>query len=191
MIIETERLILRRWQESDATAYFAINNDVKVTEFLRGSLSKKEVTDFIGGANIHQDQHGYTLWAAELKNTQELIGFIGLNYIDWSDIILENNPHHKNSSPFLKPVVEIGWRLGSQYWNKGYATEGAIASLNYGINKIGLKEILSWTVPANKRSFHVMEKIGMKRDYTYDFHHPKLTLNHPLSQHILYKFPFV
>ena len=81
----------------------------------------------------------------------------------------------------------MGWRLGAQYWNKGYATEGACASLEYGFKKCGLNEIVSFTVSANVRSIRVMEKIGLKRDGNGDFKHPKLSADHPRSQHILYR----
>ncbi|NCT56545.1 MAG: GNAT family N-acetyltransferase [Legionella sp.] len=107
-----------------------------------------------------------------MKETGELIGFIGLNYTDWES--------------HFTPAVEVGWRLGSQYWGKGFASEGAKASLEYGFKQCGLKEIVSFTVPANIRSIRVMEKIGLKRDLNGDFSHPKLAADHPLSQHILY-----
>ena len=68
-----------------------------------------------------------------------------------------------------------------------YATEGAKASLDYGFKKCGLKEIISFTVPANVRSIRIMEKIGLKRDLNGDFAHPKLPADHHLSQHILYR----
>ncbi|RUP38088.1 MAG: N-acetyltransferase [Acinetobacter sp.] len=172
-IIETERLILRTWQEQDADAYFQINQDPKVIEFLRGPLTMEQVNDFIPAVNRHSERHGYTLWAAELKETGELMGFIGLNYTDWE-------------SDFT-PAVEVGWRLGSQFWGKGYATEGAKASLKYGFKQCGLKEIVSFTVPANVRSLRVMEKIGLKRDLKGDFAHPKIAANHKLSHHVLYR----
>lgn len=172
-IFETERLILRTWKPEDATAYFLINQDPKVIEFLRGPLTMQDVNDFIPAANRHQEQHGFTLWAAELKSTGELIGWIGLNSI-------------VTGLPFT-PTVEIGWRLGSQYWGNGYATEGAKAALAYGFEKCRLQEITSFTVPANKRSIRVMEKIGMRYDPEGDFAHPKLPADHRLSHHILYR----
>lgn len=172
-IIETERLILRTWKKEDADPYFQINQDPKVIEFLRGPLTMEQVNDFIPAVNNHGDKHGYTLWAACLKETEELMGFIGLNYTNW-----ESN---------FTPAVEVGWRLGSQYWGKGYATEGAKASLKYGFEKCGLKEIVSFTVPANVRSLRVMEKIGLKRDLNGDFAHPKLAADHKLSHHVLYR----
>ena len=177
IIIETKRLILRTWRKEDAKAYYQINQDPKVIEFLRGPLTMEQVNDFIPAVNRHHEELGYTLWAAELKNTGELIGFIGLNYTDF---------FAKFDSPF-SPAVEIGWRLGSQFWGSGYATEGAKASLEYGFKQCGLKEIVSFTVPANIRSIRVMEKIGLKRDLKGDFAHPKLSLDHKLSQHILYR----
>lgn len=171
-LIETKRLILRTWKKEDAKPYFQINQDQKVTEFLRGPLTRQEVNDFILRANCHYDKHGYTLWAVELKQTGELIGFIGLNYTDWE--------------AHFTPAVEIGWRLGSPYWGKGYATEGAKAALDYGFKQCRLQKIVSFTVPANLRSIRVMEKIGLKRDLNGDFAHPQLPACHPLSQHVLY-----
>ena len=172
-IIQTERLILRTWKKKDAYDYFQINQDQKVIEFLRGTLTMEQVNDFISAVNNHQDRHGYTLWAACLKETDELMGFIGLNYTDWETS--------------FTPAVEVGWRLGSQYWGKGYATEGAKASLEYGFKKCGLKEIVSFTVPTNVRSLRVMEKIGLNRDVNGDFFHPKLPVDHKLSHHVLYR----
>ena len=82
-IIKTKRLILRTWKKEDANAYYQINQDPKVNELLRGPLTMEQVNDFIPAVNNHRDKHGYTLWAVELKETGELMGFIGLNYIDW------------------------------------------------------------------------------------------------------------
>lgn len=172
-IIETERLILRTWRKEDTDPYFQINQDLKVIEFLLGPLTMEQVNDFIPAINNHQDKRGYTLWAVELKETGELMGFIGLNYTDWAS--------------HFTPTVEVGWRLGSQYWGKGFSTEGAKASLEYGFKQCGLKEIVSFTVPANVRSLRVMEKIGLKRDVNGDFAHPKLAADHKLSHHVLYR----
>ncbi len=172
-IIETDRVILRTWCDDDVDEYYRINQDPKVIELLRGSLTMQEAKDFIAFVNQQFDKIGYTLWAAEEKSSGKLMGFIGLDPLKWE-------------APF-GPCVEIGWRLGSQYWDKGYATEGAMAALEYGFNKCGLKEIVSFTVPANIRSIRVMEKIGMERDLSGDFAHPKLSLDHKLSQHVLYR----
>lgn len=172
-VIETERLILRTWKDEDALAYFHINQDPKVIEYLLGPLTMQEVHDFMAAANRQSEERGHTLWAAELKSTAELIGFVGLQYTSW--------PAH------FTPAVEVGWRLGSQHWGRGYATEAANASLAYAFNECALSQIVSFTVPANVRSIRCMERIGLTRESQGDFAHPKLPTSHPLSQHVLYK----
>jgi RimJ/RimL family protein N-acetyltransferase len=172
-VIETERLILRTWKKEDVDSYFQINQDPKVTEFLRGPLTMAQVNDFIPMVNNHQTKHVYTVWATDLKETGELIGFIGLYYVDWES--------------HFSPAVEIMWRLGSGCWGKGYATEGAKAALEYGFTQCHLKEIVSFAAPANVRSIRVMEKIGLKHDVKGDFAHPEFPLDHRLSRHVLYR----
>lgn len=173
VIIETERLYLRTWELEDAQSYWSINQDPRVIEFLMGPMTIAAVKQFIAAQNQQQQVKSFCLWATELKTTRELIGFIGLNYIDWQVA--------------FTPVVEVAWRLGSQYWDHGYATEGAKAALAFGFNAIGLEEIVSLTVPMNHRSIRVMQKIGLQHNNADDFHHPKLALNHRLSQHVLYR----
>lgn len=172
-VIQTPRLILRLWEQGDRQPFFLINQDPQVVAFLRGTLTQEQVNDFMVAANAHQDRHGYTLWAVELKETGQLIGFVGLNYTDW--------PAH------FTPAVEIGWRLGSQYWGQGYATEAAKACLKYAFDCCQLNEIVSFTVPANLNSIKVMQRIGLSRDPHGDFAHPKLPVDHPLSHHVLYR----
>ncbi len=171
--IETERLILRQWQEGDAEVFAAINQDLKVIEFLLGPMSLKDSQDFIAKANNHFREFGFGLWATTIKATGELIGFVGLNVPDFES--------------HFTPCVEIGWRLVSQHWGKGYATEAARAVLRIGFENFGLKEIVSFTTLQNLRSEAVMKKIGMQRDLKDNFFHPKLSLDHPLSKHMLYR----
>jgi RimJ/RimL family protein N-acetyltransferase len=139
--IQTERLLLRQFELSDSQKYFEINQDADVIEFLPGKLTLNESEGFIRKDNLHK--YGYCLYAAELKQTSELIGFIGLNY-----------------TGFLKQT-EVGWRLGREYWGNGYATEGATACLDFACNTLNLNQIISFTVLKNTRSIKVMEKIGL------------------------------
>lgn len=170
-IIETDRLILRTWLDTDADDYYRINQDANVLEHLPGPLTMDEVRAFMQKMNAQWNNHGFTLWAAEEKSSGKLMGFIGLSR--WS-------------GPFGE-MVEIGWRLGSEFWKQGYATEGAKAALEYGFKRCGLTEIVAFTVPANLRSQRVMEKIGMQRDHDCDFAYPALPADHRLSAHILYR----
>jgi RimJ/RimL family protein N-acetyltransferase len=172
-VIETERLILRTWTATDTPAFFRINQDPKVIEHLPGPMTMEEIYTFIRNCNRCFTEKQFCLFAAEEKETHELIGFIGLS-------IPRFEAH-------FTPAVEIGWRLGSQYWGKGYATEGARAVLDYGFNTIGLTEIVSFTIPTNTRSIRVMERLGMHRDSTDDFIRPEFPEGHLLSKHVLYR----
>lgn len=173
IIIETEKLFLRTWEEKDIEPFYSMNQDPKVIECLAGPMDIEQVKVFIKKMNTQQEERNYSLWAVEIKESGEFIGFIGLNYTDWE--------------ADFTPAVEVGWRLDSKYWGNGYAPEGAKACLDYGFNKIGLKEIISLTVPFNSNSRRVMEKIGLERDLNGDFIHPKLPKDHRLSQHVLYR----
>lgn len=172
-IIETDRLILRTWQPTDAEPYFQINQDPKVIEFLPGPMTMQQVQSFMDYMQQQWEERHYTLWATEEKSSGKLIGFIGLSDLDLS--------------PVLPPSVEIGWRLGSAFWHKGYATEGAKAALKYGFEQCNLQEITAITVPDNHRSLRVMDKIGLKRDMQSDFNHPRLPADHKLSRHVFYR----
>jgi RimJ/RimL family protein N-acetyltransferase len=85
------------------------------------------------------------------------------------------------------PCVEIGWRLAKEHWGAGYASEAAAACLRFGFEKLKLQQIVAFTVPLNKRSIGVMKRIRMSRDPADDFDHPKLSEDHPLRRHVLYR----
>jgi 3-dehydroquinate dehydratase/shikimate dehydrogenase len=81
----------------------------------------------------------------------------------------------------------MGWRLAHEFWGRGYATEGALAALKYGFQRLKLDEIVAFTAVANARSRNVMEKIYMHRSIDDDFDHPQLALDDPLRRHVLYR----
>jgi RimJ/RimL family protein N-acetyltransferase len=83
------------------------------------------------------------------------------------------------------PCVEAGWRLAFAHWGRGYATEAARAALSFGFGDAGLARIVSFTVPANRRSIAVMRRLGMRPDG--EFEHPALPPAHPLRRHVLYR----
>lgn len=121
----------------------------------------------------HQNDHGFSLYAVELKSTGEMIGWCGL-------MIPSFDAH-------FTPTVEIGWRLASQHWNHGYATEAATAVLKYAFDSLKLKEVVSFTVVDNIRSRRVMEKIGLHHNSVDDFDHPRIEKSHRLCRHVLYQ----
>jgi RimJ/RimL family protein N-acetyltransferase len=85
------------------------------------------------------------------------------------------------------PCVEIGWRLAFDHWGKGYASEAALAALNYAFASLAIDEIVSFTVAANRRSIRVMDRIGLTRSPRDDFLHPSLPHDHPMRPHVLYR----
>jgi len=173
MRLETERLILRRWMTADSEPYAKLNSDPAVMEFLLKPLSREESDAMIGRMEAHFGEHGFGPWAVEVKATGELAGFTGLTRVAFET--------------HFTPCVEVGWRLARAFWGKGFATEAARAALAFGFESAGLKEIVSFTVPANGRSIAVMERLGMKRDPQEDFDHPKVPEGHPLRPHVLYR----
>jgi RimJ/RimL family protein N-acetyltransferase len=171
--IPTARLLLRLWRDADLPAFAAINADPRVAEFLPKALDRAESDARAALIRAHWARHGFAQWAVEVPGVADFIGFVGLSIPSFE-------------APFT-PCVEIGWRLAYEHWGKGYATEAAFAALDFGFGRLGLSEIVSFTVPANQRSRAVMERIGMIRTPADDFDHPLLCEGHPLRRHVLYR----
>lgn len=172
-MLETPRLLLRPWQERDREPFHRMTADARVMEFFAGLLSRAEGDATIDRIQAHFAQHGFGFFAAERRDTGEFIGFAGMAHVPFE--------------AHFTPCVEIGWRLAAAYWNQGFATEGARACLRYAFEELALAEVVAFTVPANRRSRRVMEKLGMARDPADDFDHPHLPDGHPLRRHVLYR----
>jgi len=172
-MLETSRLILRRWRDSDRGPFAALNADPRVMRFFPAVLSRAESDRAVDRIEAHFETQGFGLFAAELRQGGAFIGFIGL----WTP----------DFEAAFTPCVEIGWRLAAEYWNRGLATEGARAVVKYGFDSLRLSEIVSFTTVANVPSRRVIEKIGMTRSPEDDFDHPKLPESHPLRPHVLYR----
>ena len=171
--IATARLQLRRWRDEDRVPFAELNADPRVTEHLPAPLSRAESDALIARIEAHFEQHGFGLWAVEIPGVAPCAGFAGLSIPGFQ--------------AHFTPCVEIGWRLASACWGAGYATEAARAALAFGFGELGLREIVSFTVPANVRSRRVMEKLGMSHQLEDDFDHPALPAGHPLRPHVLYR----
>jgi RimJ/RimL family protein N-acetyltransferase len=173
IVIETERLLLRQWQDSDREPFSQMNADPRVMEFFPNTLTRAQSDALVDQIHAHVGRFGFGQCAVELRRDHSFIGFVGLAVPEFS--------------AHFTPCVEIGWRLSADHWGRGLATEGARAILGYGFEVLQLKEIVSFTVPANVRSRLVMEKLGMTRTPADDFDHPKLPEQHPLRRHVLYR----
>ncbi len=173
-ILTTERLIIRQWRHSDLDAMAAINADPKVMEHFESTIDRDQTHIFIERSIARFEKFGYCFSPVEVKDTHEFIGFVGLNYVD--DLKIP-----------CAPAVEIGWRLATRFWGKGYATEAASAIINHAFSTLGLDSLVSFTAATNLRSRKVMERIGFVYDQNGDFDHPKIAIEHPLRRHVLYR----
>jgi RimJ/RimL family protein N-acetyltransferase len=169
----TDRLILRRWREEDRAPFAIMNADPRVMEFMPKLLSSDESDRMIDRIEAGFEQRGFGLYAAELRADGSFIGFIGLSVPGFEAT--------------FTPCVEIGWRLASQVWNRGLATEGARAVVDESFGRLALSSLVSFTAKQNAASQRVMQKLGMTRDPAEDFDHPNLPERHPLRRHVLYR----
>lgn len=174
IVVETPRLRVRNWLETDRPLFAEVNADPKVMEFFPRRRSREESDALMDEVKRRIDETGLGFFALALRETDEPIGFLGLARTD-----LE--PHLPDGT------VEIGWRLASRFWQRGYVTEASEAMLRYGFETNGLAEIVSFAVEQNTRSTAVMHRLGMRHDPTRDFAHPRVpdTMPH-LKQHVLY-----
>ncbi|MET3898611.1 RimJ/RimL family protein N-acetyltransferase [Devosia sp. UYZn731] len=175
MIIETERLFIRQWQDGDRAAYASFVADPVVRRFyvdtLTGEQSDAAVDSYIEG----YERDGFGFWPAIRKSDGALIGDVGLAPVRMS----------LNGSP----PAEIGWLLGQQFWGQGYAPEAARGVLDFAFKNFGLPEIVAFTSTSNMPSQRVMQKLGMLLDPDGDFEHPLVPEGHKLRPHVLYRIP--
>lgn len=170
-VLRGRRIVLRGWAPDDAAPFAALNADPIAMEFLPHPLSRDESDAMIGRLQDGLETRGWGLWCLEIDG--ECGGFVGLSV-------------PRFEAPFT-PCTEIGWRLAPKFWGHGYVTEAARLALDFGFQKVGLTEIVSFTTVANQRSRRVMERIGMARNARDDFEHPSLPPDHPLRPHVLYR----
>jgi ribosomal-protein-alanine N-acetyltransferase len=171
--LETSRLILRPWRDSDIDAWVALCADERVMEFFPSTQDREQSE--AGAARLRErfDRDGYGWWAVEVKNGDAFAG----------TVVIQDVPYDAH----FTPALEVGWRLSVANWGRGYATEAARAALDFAFAKLGCSEIVAMTMVANVRSRRVMERLGMSRDPRDDFDHPLLAPGHPIRPHVLYR----
>ena len=167
--------MLRRWRVDDLTPFADLNADAEVMAHMQKTMTRDESDAFVARIEEEFDDCGFGFWAVELPGHSPFIGFVGLHRVPFE-------------APFT-PTVEVGWRLAREHWGYGFVTEAARRAVRYGLEEVGLDEIVSFTNPANVRSWKVMERLGMIRDPASDFEHPNVPPGHWLRPHIFYRFP--
>ncbi|OYY67925.1 GNAT family N-acetyltransferase [Sphingomonas sp. 28-63-12] len=172
-MIETERLILRPWQDRDRVPFAAMGQDALVMRYL-GPLQSRTETDAAIDRMIElQVALNHCFWAIERRVDAAFLGFCGLK-----------------PGPDRTPIaggIEIGWRLASAHWRQGYAREAAQASLEWGWENLIDTAILAMTVAANAASWGLMDRLGMYRQPALDFDHPGVPEGSPLRRHMIYR----
>jgi len=170
--LETKRLILRQWKESDLPLFAKMNADSIVMEYYPSTLSENENNAMAVKIKGLISERSWGVWAVEEKDNDEFVGFVGL--------------HKPTYDLPVTPCVEVDWRLGKEYWGRGYATEAGNESLRFAFEELKLKEVYSFASVSNARSWSVMERLNMV-DTENNFDHPIIPEGHPLREHVLYK----
>ena len=172
-MIETPRLILRRWRDSDREPFAALHADHRVMDWLGREPYSRQQSDLrIDRFEAQFETLGYGFLALQRKVDAKFVGFVGLAPVD--------------EGPPAPQGVEFVWRLSFDAWGQGYASEAAEAVMADGFGRVKLQDILAYTAATNLRSQSVMRRIGMSRRPDLDFDHPALAEDHPLRPHVVY-----
>ena len=143
--LETERLALRLFRESDTDAYAEMVGDPEVMRFLGGRpVPRAEAWRNMAMMLGHWRLRGYGMWAVEEKASGEMVGRVGC----WK--------------PEGWPGLEVGWTLRRRFWGRSFATEAARASVNYAFDVLNQARVISLIAPENVNSIRVAERLGEK-----------------------------
>lgn len=144
--IETARLRLRMFSDDDLDAMCGITSDPVVMRYIGYGrpLTREETRDNLEMITTAFRRRGYGRWALERRDTGELAGYCGLS---------SGNP---------EVGVEVGYMLARREWGQGLALEAARAALRYGFETLRMELISGLTLPGNRRSRRVLERLGMR-----------------------------
>ena len=150
LILETNRLILREMRHEDAPELFEMDKNPNVHRYLwnKPNTSIDEIHEYITYVRKQYQENKIGRFVAILKETNELIGWVGLKY---------------NTIEVNKKVnfYDIGYRLNEKFWGKGYATEATLTWLNYGFKVMKIEKMTAAAHTANMASNKILQKIGM------------------------------
>ena len=150
LTLETERLILRPLEISDAEAMFAMDNNPNVHKYLwqQPTQELNETIKIIKMVQKQYEENKIGRFATIIKETSEFIGWTGIKFV---------NNHVENGNTNF---YDYGYRLNEKFWNKGFATEASIAWLEHGFNQMKIQEMNAYTHAKNGASNHVLQKVG-------------------------------
>jgi len=171
--LETPRLLLRQWRDSDVEEWVKMGADPRVMEFFPALEDRASAEAGAKRLRERLEQNGFGWWVIDVKDGPPFAGVIALHVLP-------------DDMPF-RPTREVGWRLPVHAWGHGYATEGARAAIDYAFGSLDWPELVSMTAAINLRSQRVMQRLGMSRDPADDFEYPRLEPGHPLRPHVLHR----
>jgi RimJ/RimL family protein N-acetyltransferase len=158
---ETQRLILRDWQDEDWAEQWRVTDTPAVMRWLGGPMGEEGRAAQIARIVNCQAAHGFSFWLVERKAdgghlSGAMLGMCGLKRAD-----------APGSS--VTGMMEVGWRFREDAWGKGYAREAASAALDLGFGRFGAGEIVALTVEGNAPSWGLMRRLGMQRRADLDY----------------------
>lgn len=159
IILETSRLLLREVDESDAEGFFEMDSDPEVARYVGTPpvQSREKCLEIIRFIQDQYAAYGIGRWSVILKETGEFLGWCGLK--DMTGMTVNDRTG----------FVDIGYRFSKRHWGRGYATESAQATLDYGFSVLGFDEICAFADLRNTASRQVLTKIGMREGNEFDF----------------------
>jgi RimJ/RimL family protein N-acetyltransferase len=161
IVAETERVILRRWAEGDVEAWLEHLNTPEATAHLGGVRTPEEVAEKFDRMTRGWKENGFSFLMVALRDCGTFLGTCGIARIESDAAPTE-----------LKGAVQVGWQLRADYWGQGYAVEAARVVMDFGFDRPGVDSIYSQTSHANRASWRVMEKLGMRRRADLDYDDP-------------------
>jgi len=149
--LETQRLIMKQFCEEDAHHLFELNSDPDVNLYTGDKPYKDldEAREFVRNYT-HYEKYKQGRLNIFDKQTGDYIGWCGLKYLE------------------EEGYTDLGYRLLKRHWGKGYATESAKASLDYGFHQLGLDKIVGRAMKENVASINVFDKLGMRYSHEQD-----------------------
>jgi RimJ/RimL family protein N-acetyltransferase len=171
-VIDTDRLILRAWRDTDVAHHHALCADASFMRYLGAPISLAASVAAVARQNAHLAATGTCFWAIEHRAIGRFVGYCGIK-----------------PGPDDTPIAglpEIGWGIAPGDQRQGYAAEAAAACLADGWVRYGWPVIHAITVPANRASRGLMERLGMHRVVAGDFDHPAIAEGDGLRRHLTY-----
>jgi RimJ/RimL family protein N-acetyltransferase len=148
-----------------------MNADPEVMRYFPALLDRATSDGSVDRIEDLFDTQGFGLWALEVADSADFIGFTGLNPMP------EGVPGAGD--------MEVGWRLARHAWHRGYATEAAVAALEVGFAEVGFDQIWSMTAVTNEPSQNVMRRLGMTMHERFE--HPRIPVGNPVRPHVAYR----